>query len=159
VARARETRLARLTAAAVRNESADTLNRSGQRAWLAVCAVVREGLAQAGIDPARVKALRQSEAVELRCAEAAPHSNPLPGDGVREQVEEFTASDHDSLAGIFAAKIGDVAQRYQDEREPDFANASLAELFAWCLARPHPNPAPPAGGGNGGPRVPAIGSA
>jgi hypothetical protein len=66
------------------------------------------------------------------------------------------------LAGIFAAKIGDVARRYQGGHEPDFANASLAELFAWCLARPDPNPpppAPPAGKGMGGSRAPAIGSA
>jgi hypothetical protein len=37
---------------------------------------------------------------------------------------------------MFAAKIGDMARRYQDGSEPDFANASLAELFAWCLVRP-----------------------
>jgi hypothetical protein len=40
------------------------------------------------------------------------------------------------LAGKFAAKIGDMARRYQDGSAPDFANASSAELFAWCLARP-----------------------
>jgi len=39
------------------------------------------------------------------------------------------------LAGKFAAKIGDMARRYQDGSAPDFANASSAELFAWCLAR------------------------
>jgi hypothetical protein len=37
---------------------------------------------------------------------------------------------------MFAAKIGDTARRYQDGSEPDFANASLVELFAWGLARP-----------------------
>jgi hypothetical protein len=47
------------------------------------------------------------------------------------------ASSHDDgLAGMFAAKIGDMARRYQDGSEPDFANASLAELFASGLVRP-----------------------
>ena len=34
-----------------------------------------------------------------------------------------------------AAKIGGNARRYEDGHEPDFANASLAELFAWSLVR------------------------
>ena len=33
------------------------------------------------------------------------------------------------------AEIGGNAQRYEDGHEPDFANASLAELFAWSLVR------------------------
>ena len=55
----------------------------------------------------------------------------------------FAASDDDGLASIFAAKMGDMARRYQDGSEPDVTKASLAELFAWCLARPgQGSPAP-----------------
>ncbi len=37
---------------------------------------------------------------------------------------------------MFAVRIGDTARRFQNGGgAPDFANASLAELFAWCLAR------------------------
>jgi hypothetical protein len=49
--------------------------------------------------------------------------------------EEFDLAGGDSLASMFAAKIGDNAQRYEDGHEPDFAKASLAELFAWSLIR------------------------
>jgi hypothetical protein len=38
--------------------------------------------------------------------------------------------------GVFFAKMGEMARRYQGGGEPDLAKASLAELFAWCLARP-----------------------
>jgi hypothetical protein len=39
------------------------------------------------------------------------------------------------LAGVFADKIGQIARRYEDGSKPDFANASLAELLAWCISR------------------------
>ena len=54
---------------------------------------------------------------------------------VRRCEEELAVGDHDGLAGIFAVKIGDIARRFRDGHEPDFASASLAELFAWCVAR------------------------
>jgi hypothetical protein len=117
--------LARLTAEAVCAEAAEAVDRCAIRAWVVVCAVVNDGLAQAGIDPARARALR-----------LAPHPNRLPASGARGQFEELGARDSDGLADKFAAKIGDMARRYQDGPEPDFANASSAELFAWCLARP-----------------------
>ena len=68
---------------------------------------------------------------------AIPGSSP---GRTREQFEEVAASDNDGLAGRFAAKIGDMARRYEDASEPDLANSSLAELFAWCLVRPVPVP-------------------
>jgi hypothetical protein len=48
--------------------------------------------------------------------------------------EEFELTGSDSLAGKFATRIADSARLYEDGLEPDFANASLAELFAWSLA-------------------------
>lgn len=50
--------------------------------------------------------------------------------------EDLAARDGYGLVGIFAAKIGEMARRYEDGHRPDFANAALVELFAWCLARP-----------------------
>jgi hypothetical protein len=49
--------------------------------------------------------------------------------------EELASGDHDGLAGNFAVKIRDIARRFRDGHEPDFTSASLAELFAWCVAR------------------------
>jgi hypothetical protein len=137
VARARNNRLARLAAPAARAGSAEALDRCTLRARAAVCALVGDALARAGIDPARATALRLGKA----SAEAAPHPDPLPANGARENFEEFPASDNDVLAGLFAARIGEIARRYEDERQPDFGNASLAELFAWSLARSARSPA------------------
>jgi hypothetical protein len=85
----------------------------------AVCAFVRNGLVLAGIDPSRARALRLA---------------PIPA-GDQKEAEEFVIDDADGLAGMFVERIGELVRRYQDGREPDFANASLAELLAWCLAR------------------------
>jgi hypothetical protein len=54
---------------------------------------------------------------------------------VRRPEEELRVGDDDGLAGIFRLKIADIARRFRDGHEPDFASASLAELFAWCVAR------------------------
>ena len=54
---------------------------------------------------------------------------------VRRLEEDLAIGDHDGLAGIFAVKIRDIARHFQDGHELDFTSASLAELFAWCVAR------------------------
>jgi hypothetical protein len=128
--------MARLEAPAAHADSAEILDRRALRARIKVRAIVGDALARAGIDPARAHALRLGEAVELPPAGAAPHPDPLPASGAREPSEGFAAFDDDGLAGMFAAKMGDMARRYQDGSEPDVTKASLAELFAWCLARP-----------------------
>jgi hypothetical protein len=54
----------------------------------------------------------------------------LPGADEKSDVPRS-----DGLADVFFARLGDKAQRDQDGHKLDFANASLAELFAWCLAQ------------------------
>ena len=66
---------------------------------------------------------------------SAPMTDIADKPGLRRGEEELAAGDQDGLAGIFREKIGDVARRFRDGCEPDFAAASLAELFAWCVAR------------------------
>ena len=53
----------------------------------------------------------------------------------RRVEEQLAVGDHDGLADIFTVKIGEIARRFRDGHQPDFASASLAELFAWCVAR------------------------
>ena len=53
----------------------------------------------------------------------------------RRLDEELAVGDQDGLAGTFTVKIRDISRRFRDGHEPDFASASLAELFAWCVAR------------------------
>jgi hypothetical protein len=116
--------LGRLATSAALADSAEDLDRCALKARAAVCALVGEALAEAGIDPACAPALR-----------LAPHPDLLPAIGAKEQIEELAASEDDGLAGKFAAKIGDIARRYEDGCKPDFGIASLAELFAWSLVR------------------------
>jgi hypothetical protein len=109
-----------MTAEVAHADAAAGLDRRALDGWAAVCEFVREGLVCAGIDPARAGALRF----------APPSANDDRG-----TAEEFVIKDADGLAGMFAEKIGQLARRYQDGQEPNFSNASLAELFAWCLSR------------------------
>jgi hypothetical protein len=143
VAKTRDTRLARLATDETQTGSAKARDRSALSALAAVCALVRERLVQAEIDPARVGALRLAPPADplpprtvggKKASGVITDDQPArsPGDGAGE---EFVASDSDSLAGIFAEKLGEMARRYEDGSEPAFGNASLAELLAWCLAK------------------------
>jgi hypothetical protein len=119
-------RLARLTAERTRFDSTIGLDRCTLRAWNTVCHLVRDGLVEAGIDP--------GSATALQLGGIAAHMT----DGIlegRRLEEELAVGDHNGLAGIFAVKIRDIARRFRDGHEPDFASASMAELFAWCVAR------------------------
>ena len=124
MARARDNRLTRVAGSAARSGSPATRDRLAMEAWAAMAAVVRDGLAQAGIDPAGVRA--------LQLASDRDADPPLRSG---EPLEEFVAPDSDGLASKFADRIGNIVRIYQEGREPDFAKASLAELLAWCLSR------------------------
>ena len=83
-------------------------------------------MVEAGIDPERATAL-QLDGIAAHMTDDA-----LEG---RRHENELAVGDHDGLAGVFTVKIREIARRFRDGHEPDFASASLAELFAWCLAR------------------------
>ena len=119
--RARDNRLARLAEAAAKDDAAETFRRCTSMARGKVCAIVREELMRSGIDPAQVPALRLGEARQT------PEAEPLR--------EERVQPDSDGLAAMFAAKIGDMVRRCENGHQPDFAKASMVELFAWCLSR------------------------
>jgi hypothetical protein len=124
--RAFDGRLVRLAAERTRFDSTTGLDRCTLRAWNTVCGLVHDGLVEGGIDPERATAL------QLGGIAAHMTDHRLEG---RHVEEELAAGDHDGLAGIFAVKIRDIARRFRDGHEPDFTSASLAELFAWCVAR------------------------
>ena len=124
----RDARMARLAAEKTRFDSTTGLDNCALRAWSNVCDLVRDGLMQAGVDP------ESATAVQLG-GMAAHMTDIADKPEVRRREEELGVGDQDGLAGIFRVKIGDIARRFRDGREPDFASASLAELFAWCVAR------------------------
>jgi hypothetical protein len=84
-----------------------------------------------GIDLTLAVALRRGE-------EAAAELAAIP-DTLQLQIadEAITRANHRSggdAAGRVRAKILSMAERYRDGRRPDFANASMLELFAFVLA-------------------------
>ena len=141
MARVRKDRLfAQITAKAASRDSATGPDRGALGALAAVCAFVRDSLVRAGIDPARARALRQAPSPPPAAADAsaipAERHPAVAARGDRaEEVGEFVVEDADGLAAIFTERIGALVRRFDDGHEPDLANASLAELLAWCLAR------------------------
>jgi hypothetical protein len=126
--RVRDARIARLAAEGTRFDATTGLDNCTLRAWNRVCGLVRDGLVQAGVDP--------ESAAAVQLGGMAAHMTDIADEPeLRRREEELAVGDQDGLAGIFREKIGDVARRFRDGREPDFASASLAELFAWCVAR------------------------
>ena len=121
-------RLARLAAETTRFDSTIGLDRCTLRAWNTVCDLVRDSLVRAGIDPENATALQLG-------GMAACMTDNATTPELRRLEEELAIGDHDGLAGIFAVKIRNIAWRFRDGHEPDFTSASLAELFAWCVAR------------------------
>jgi hypothetical protein len=126
--RAFDGRLTRLAAERTRFDSTIGLDNCTLRAWSRVCDLVRDGLMQAGVDPESATAV-QLGGMAAHMTDIADKSEARCGE------EELRVGDHDGLAGIFSVKIGDIARRFRDGRDPNFASASLAELFAWCVAR------------------------
>ena len=110
------------------SNSTTDLERCSPRAWNKVCDLVRDGLARAGIDP--------EIATAVQLGGMAAHMTEFDDTLELERFEEELAvGDDDGLAGVFIMKIEEIARRFRDGHEPDFASASLAELFAWCVAR------------------------
>jgi hypothetical protein len=126
--RAFDGRLVRLAAERTRFDSTIGLDDCTLRAWNRVCGLVRDGLVQAGVDPESATAV-QLGGMAVRMTDIADKPE------MRRREEELAVGDQDGMAGIFREKIGDIARRFRDGRQPDFASASLAELFAWCVAR------------------------
>jgi hypothetical protein len=126
--RAFDGRVARLAAERTRFDLTTGLDNCTLRAWNKVCGLVRDGLVQADIDP--------ESATALQLGGMAAHMTDIADKPeVRRREEELAVGDQDGLAGIFRVKIGGIARRFRDGHEPDFGSASLAELFAWCVAR------------------------
>jgi hypothetical protein len=125
--RVRDVRLARLEAERTRFDAAANLGQCMPMAWNTVRVLVRDGLVQAGIDPACAGALRSGASAGMTELDDIPELHRLG--------EQLAEGDDDGLAGRLEGKIGDIAQRFRDGHEPDFASASLAELLAWVLSR------------------------
>jgi hypothetical protein len=98
-----------------------------------------------GIDPATVAMLQIADEAARELAVTADDAEGLDAGALPPVADD--PCDNASAAAAEAHIDGSV-QRYRDEPGIDFAQASLAEALAWCLARLE-NSSPPRGGGNG----------
>jgi hypothetical protein len=126
--RGRDARLGRLAVETARLDATCGLDRSTRAAWKIACAIVRDGLVMAGLDPDCATALRLHEG-NLDSAE--PSTSPLS----RDVEQSFGVDDDDGLAGVFATKIAEISRRFDDGHIPDLTAASMAELLAWVMYR------------------------
>src|SRR5215469_10090452 len=107
-------------------------HRNTRRALVEICEAIREQLALMGFDPALAVSLQRGEqaAVErpdsetLRAADAAITRGDQQDDG--------------AASSVIAAQVAPMATPFRDGSEPDFAHASLAELFAFCFPQAEP---------------------
>ncbi len=121
--RTRDERLARIEASRKRAKKSGSERRRALEAQQALAAVIREGLEERGLDPARAAALSRTE--------RAAATEPDP----RAPKDPAQARDPDSGLTLFWARLGRLAERFCEREEPDLARASLAELLAWLLSR------------------------
>lgn len=129
--RGREARLGRLIRLAGEGEGASAERHRVLRARAAIGTAVRWSLARQGVDPARVPALRIADEA---AAELAALGDPPP-----EFTAEPPARDCDPSTDPLSCledRIGPLVARYRGSprTSPDFAQVSLAELLAWCIA-------------------------
>jgi hypothetical protein len=84
-----------------------------------------------GLDPELAVSLRTRE-------EAAAELAAIPdSDALRTADEAITRTrrvDNSDTGASFEAEIERMAERYLDGSQPDFANASVGELLAFCVA-------------------------
>lgn len=105
--------------------------RKTRRAVVEICEAIRKQLLLMGLDPALAVSLQRGEAAAAELA-AIPDSEAL-----RTADEAITRGDKNAdgrASGMPMAQIELMAKRFYDGSQPDLANASLAELFAFCFA-------------------------
>src|SRR5829696_8085298 len=135
--RGREARLDRLIRRTGEGDRAAVERYRVLLARAAVGAAIRWNLARLGIDPARVAALRVADEA---AAELAASGDPTLPPCTERRAGEPALSDNfaspDDPGSRFDSRIERLVARYRGRGRPapDFAQASLAELFAWCIA-------------------------
>jgi hypothetical protein len=141
--RAREAKMARLAARSTAADDAAAWRIATLRARVKVGMMVREALAQLEIDPATVAMLKIADEAARELA-----ATPDGAEGLDAGAPPPVADDpcDDDSATAFEARIAGSVQRYRDEPGIDFAQASLAEALAWCLARLENSSSPEAAG-------------
>jgi hypothetical protein len=129
--RAREARLARIVTHSTAPDTAALWHQTTLRARVKVGAALREALAKLEIDPAKVPMLGVADtaAEELANEDHAPAGTVPLAEGYDDGATD------DAGAETFGSSMSKLVRRYRDRHDIDFAQASLAEALAWCVAR------------------------
>ena len=135
--------MARLAARSTAADDAAAWHIATLRARVKLGMVLRQALVQLGIDPATVAMLQIADEAAQELAVTADGAEGLDA-GAPPPVADDQCDD--DSAAQFKARIDGSVQRYRDEPGIDFAQASLAEALAWCLARLE-NSSPPEAAG------------
>jgi hypothetical protein len=105
-------------------------HRQELRATVLICELIRERFLLMGLDPALAVSLQGGEEAAAELA-AIPDTEPL-----RSADEAITRRHPNDCGEVHKveAKIQRIAAHMCEGFLPDFANASLAELLAFCVA-------------------------
>jgi hypothetical protein len=107
-------------------------HRQSLRTCVGWCELIRERFRIMGIDPGRAVALRSGEEAAAELA-AIPDSPELKA--ADEAIVTTDYSNADGRKAEFEAKIEQIAEQYRGgQHQLDLANASPAELLAFCVA-------------------------
>jgi hypothetical protein len=127
-------RLARaeITASAVHPANLQAASdRQSLRTRATICEFIRKRFLLMGLDPALAVSLRWGE-------EAAAKLAPIPDtEALRSADLAITRSDlndYGEARSTFVAKIQRLAVTFGEGVQPNFANASVAQLLAFCIA-------------------------
>jgi hypothetical protein len=127
-------RLARVETAVSATHPADrqaASDRQELRTYVKICEMIRGRLLLMGIDPALAVRLKLGEEAAAELA-AIPDSEALRA--ADDAITHSGLDDGGEARSKFAAEIERMAAYFCEGFQPDFANASLAELFAFCVA-------------------------
>ena len=105
--------------------------RNDLRACVMVCNLIRERFLLMGLDPALAVMLRTGEDSAAELA-AIPDSDALRT--ADEAITRTHRENNSEVRASFEAEIERRAERYPDGSQPDFAKASVMELFTFCVA-------------------------
>ncbi len=126
-------RLARLEDKRSAAGSPERRHRGGLRASVATCAVIREAVIAAGIDPAAIQALRRGEAAAAELAALGDTPDQQRADETADAADEAEwRLDGPDPRDELQAELARIARHYADGSTPDPAHSSLAEWLAWA---------------------------
>jgi len=106
-------------------------HRQDLRAMVLTCELIRERFLLMGLDPALAVSLQHGEEAAAELA-AIPDTEPLRS--ADEAITHKHSNDCGEVRSKVEAQIQRIAANMCEGFQPDFANASLVELLAFCVA-------------------------